>query len=301
MSHMNDQTFKGTGVAIVTPFSNHKIDYDGLKRVLEHVINGGVNYIVALGSTGESATLSDKEAREVLDFCIREINGRVPLVAGNFGGNDTAALVEKIKNYNFAGIDAILSSSPAYSKPTQEGILRHFQAILDVCPVPVILYNVPGRTSSNIDWATTVKLANYSSKCIAIKEASGNLVQVTKIINHKPDSFLVISGDDELVIPLISLGGDGVISVIANVLPKSFSSMTKKALEGDYVAARQLNAISYPLHQWLYIEGNPVGIKTAMEARKICSRQVRLPLAPMTDENASKLQETLKVVLEKGG
>lgn len=290
---MKDSRFIGTGVAIVTPFKDAQVDFTSLAKVLGHVISGGVDYIVALGSTGESATQSDEEARAVLDFCIREINGRVPLVAGNFGGNDTAALVRKIKSYNFDGISAILSSSPSYSKPTQEGIFQHYKALADVCPVPIILYNVPGRTSSNMEWNTTVRLAQYSTKFIGIKEASGNLIQVTKIINHKPDHFLVISGDDELVLPLISLGGDGVISVIANALPDEFSTMIRTALNGNFKEAAKQNAGTYALHQWLYIEGNPVGIKAAMETLEICSREVRLPLANMTDDNFQKLSAAM--------
>lgn len=293
---MKDSRFIGTGVAIVTPFKDNSVDFVGLQNVINHVIDGGVDYIVALGSTGESATLSEDEARKVLDFCIREINGRVPLVAGNFGGNDTAALVRKLKSYNFDGITAILSSSPAYSKPTQEGIFQHYKALADVCPVPIILYNVPGRTSSNMEWMTTVRLANYSSKFIGIKEASGNLIQVTKIINHKPDHFLVISGDDELVLPLICMGGDGVISVITNALPNEFSTMIRTALNGNFKEAAIQNASTYPLHQWLYIEGNPVGIKAAMETLDICAREVRLPLSNMTDDNFQKLKAAMNQI-----
>lgn len=293
---MKDSRFIGTGVAIVTPFKDNSVDFVGLQNVINHVIDGGVDYIVALGSTGESATLSEDEARKVLDFCIREINGRVPLVAGNFGGNDTAALVRKLKSYNFDGITAILSSSPAYSKPTQEGIFQHYKAIADVCPVPIILYNVPGRTSSNMEWMTTVRLANYSSKFIGIKEASGNLIQVTKIINHKPDHFLVISGDDELVLPLICMGGDGVISVITNALPNEFSTMIRTALNGNFKEAAIQNASTYPLHQWLYIEGNPVGIKAAMETLDICAKEVRLPLSNMTDDNFQKLKAAMNQI-----
>lgn len=295
---MKDSRFIGTGVAIVTPFRNNEIDFDALGKVVEHVITGGVNYIVALGSTGESATLDENEARKVLDFCLEKINGRVPMVAGNFGGNDTRALVNKIKSYRFDGVEAILSSSPAYSKPSQEGIYRHYQAVADTSPVPVILYNVPGRTRSNMEWQTTCRLAEYSPNIIAIKEASGDLIQVTKIIKNKPADFIVTSGDDELVIPLISLGGDGVISVMANALPKAFSRMIEAALAQDFPEAVRLNNLTYDLHTWLYAEGNPVGIKSALEILGICSNEVRLPLSPMTAETYRKLTETLEKVLE---
>lgn len=295
---MKDSRFIGTGVAIVTPFRNNEIDFDSLGKVVEHVISGGVNYIVALGSTGESATLDENEARKVLDFCLEKINGRVPMVAGNFGGNDTRALVNKIKSYRFDGVAAILSSSPAYSKPSQEGIFRHYQAVADACPVPVILYNVPGRTRSNMEWQTTCRLAEYSPNIIAVKEASGDLIQVTKIIKNKPADFIVTSGDDELVIPLISLGGDGVISVMANALPKAFSATIAAALRQNFTEAVRLNSLTYDLHTWLYAEGNPVGIKSALEVLGLCSNEVRLPLSPMTTETYRKLAATLENVLE---
>ncbi|KXK38592.1 MAG: 4-hydroxy-tetrahydrodipicolinate synthase [Saprospiraceae bacterium] len=296
---MKDQRFIGTGVAIITPFKNGAIDFPGLEQVINHVINGGVNYIVALGSTGEAATLSDDEQRSILDFCIEKVDNRVPIVAGNFGMNNTHALTQKIKNYNFEGISAILAASPAYVKPTQEGIFRHFAAVAEVCPVPVILYNVPGRTSSNMDWETTVRLARHSDKFIGIKEASGNLQQVTKIIKNKPEHFLVISGDDEVILPICALGGDGVISVIANVLPKAFSQTINFALDQDYYAARKLNEKTYDLHKWLYIEGNPVGIKAAVASIGLCTKEVRLPLAEMTDGNYVRLKDELDQILNQ--
>ena len=290
---MKDQRFIGTGVAIITPFRDNQIDFSALSSLIEYVINGGVNYIVALGSTGETATLNEDEARSVLDFCIERIHNRVPLVAGNFGWNDTKELVKKIRGYNFSGIDAILSSSPAYVKPSQEGIFRHYAAVSDACPVPVILYNVPGRTRSNIEWETTVRLAEYSKDIIGIKEASGDLIQTTRIIKNKPDHFIVTSGDDEVALPMTAVGGDGVISVMANALPKAFSQMINFALDQDYYAARELNFKTYDLHKWLYIEGNPVGIKSAMEILGFCTNEVRLPLAPLSEANYAKLKEEL--------
>lgn len=294
---MKDQRFIGTGVAIITPFKNNEIDFKAFSRIIDYVINGGVNYIVALGSTGETATLNDDEARSILDFCIEKIDNRVPLVAGNFGWNDTKELVKKIKEYNFDGIDAILSSSPAYIKPSQEGIFRHYAAVADVCPIPVILYNVPGRTRSNMEWETTVRLAEYSKTFVGIKEASGDLIQTTRIIKNKPEHFIVTSGDDEVALPMTAVGGDGVISVMANAFPKAFSQMINFALDQDYYAARELNFKTYDLHKWLYIEGNPVGIKSAMEILGYCTNEVRLPLAPLSEGNYAKLkEEVLKIV-----
>lgn len=290
---MKDQRFIGTGVAIITPFRNNEIDFTAMGSLIEYVINGGVNYIVALGSTGETATLNEDEARSVLDFCIERINNRVPLVAGNFGWNDTKELVKKVKEYNFSGIDAILSSSPAYVKPSQEGIFRHYAAVADVSQVPVLLYNVPGRTRSNMEWETTVRLAEYSKNIIGIKEASGDLIQTTRIIKNKPEHFIVTSGDDEVALPMTAVGGDGVISVMANALPKAFSQMINFALDQDYYAARELNFKTYDLHKWLYIEGNPVGIKSAMEILGYCTNEVRLPLSPLSEANYAKLKEEL--------
>ena len=290
---MKDQRFIGTGVAIITPFKDNEVDYTSLANIIDHVINGGVNYIVALGSTGETATLNEAEARDILDFCIKHINNRVPLVAGNFGGNDTKELVKKIKDYNFDGVSAILSSSPAYIKPSQEGIYRHYMALAEVSPVPIIIYNVPGRTRSNIEWETTVRLAEDSKNFVGIKEASGDLIQTTRIIKNKPDHFIVTSGDDEVALAMTAVGGDGVISVMANALPKAFSQMINFALDQDYYAARSLNFKTYDLHKWLYVEGNPVGIKSAMEVLGFCTNEVRLPLSPLSAPNYAKLKEEL--------
>lgn len=290
--------FRGTGVAIVTPFIHQEIDFESIDRVVEHVINGGVDYIVALGSTGETATLDEDESKLVLDHVIAKNNGRVPIVTGNFAGNNTKDLVRKIKNYDFTGIDAILSSSPAYVKPTQEGIYQHYMSIAEVSPVPVILYNVPGRTRSNIEWETTIRLANDSPNIIGIKEASGDLIQTTRIIKNRPEGFIVTSGDDEIAMPMIACGGDGVISVIANAFPVQFSEMVKHALADDFVKARLENLSIYDLHKWLYIEGNPVGIKSAMKYLGIIrTNEVRLPLFPMSEANYAHLAKTIDSIL----
>lgn len=295
---MKHSQFVGTGVAMITPFINNEIDYNTIERIIEHLIDGGVNYIVALGSTGETATLNEEESRKVLDVVIASVNKRVPIVAGNFGGNNTLELCKKISQYNFNGIDAILSSSPAYVKPSQEGIFQHFMEMEKVCPIPIILYNVPGRTRSNMEWTTTIRLAEASKKFIGIKEASGDLIQATRIIYNRPVDFFVTSGDDEVALPMVACGGEGVISVIGNAFPVEFSGMINAALANDYVEARRLNKFTYDLHKWLYIEGNPVGIKSAMQILGFGSNDVRLPLSNMSKANFANLEKALKSVLE---
>ena len=291
-----DRRFIGTGVAIITPFKDNAVDFDGLTRVINHVIDGGVDYIVALGSTGETATLDRQESKAVLDHVIQINDGRKPLVAGNFAGNNTKELCEYIASYDYSGIDAILSSSPAYVKPNQEGIYQHYMAMAAVSPIPIILYNVPGRTRSNMEWETTIRLANSSDKFIGIKEASGDLIQATRIIKNRPSNFFVVSGDDEVTLPLIAIGGEGVISVMANAFPKEFSAMVNAAIRSDLNEARRLNFLTYDLHKWLYIEGNPVGIKSAAKILGLCGNDVRLPLAKMSESNYELLkQEVLKI------
>ena len=294
---MKHSQFVGTGVAMITPFENGEVDFATIERIVEHLIGGGVNYIVALGSTGETATLNEEESRKVLDVVISTVNKRVPVVAGNFGGNNTLELCKKIKGYNFSGIDAILSSSPAYVKPSQEGIYQHFMEMDKVCPVPIIMYNVPGRTRSNMEWYTTVRLAEASKKFIGIKEATGDLIQATRIINNCPSDFIVTSGDDEVALPMVACGGDGVISVIGNAFPKEFSGMIRAALDGDFKEARRLNKLTYDLHKWLYIEGNPVGIKSAMKILGFGTNDVRLPLARMSEPNFEELKKALLTVM----
>jgi len=293
---MKNPNLKGTGVAVVTPFLKGKIDFPALTKIVKHLIKGGVDYLVPLGSTGESTLLNAEEQRSVLDHVISVNNGKLPIVAGNFGGNNTKALIEKIIGFNFTGIDAILSSSPEYVKPSQEGIFKHFMALEKICPVPIIIYNVPGRTRSNIEWETTIRLANASKKFIGIKEASGDLIQATRIIKRRPKNFLVLSGDDELALPLIGIGGDGLISVIGNVLPKEYSSMIKFALNGDFKKAQKINNHLFDLHHWLYIESNPVGIKTAMQIKGLCESDVRLPLFKMSTKNFKELKNCLQKI-----
>ncbi|MEM9545682.1 MAG: 4-hydroxy-tetrahydrodipicolinate synthase [Bacteroidota bacterium] len=295
---MKHSEFIGTGVAMVTPFRNGEIDFPTIERIVEYIIEGGVEYLVILGSTGETATLNDFESRKVLDAVISTANKRVPIVAGNFGGKNTRVLCEKIKSYNFKGIDAILSSSPEYVKPSQEGIYSHFMELEKVSPVPIIMYNVPGRTRSNMEWTTTIRLAEASDKFIGIKEATGDLIQATRIIYNKPENFFVTSGDDEVALPMVACGGHGVISVIGNAFPTAFSDMIRAALKNDFEEARRLNKQTYDLHKWLYIEGNPVGIKSAMQLLGYGTNEVRLPLVRMSEANYIELEKVFNSVLE---
>ena len=239
---------KGTGVALITPFNeDFSIDYDSLEELINYQINGGIDFLVVMGTTGESATLSSQEKMEVITFCKKINNCRLPIVLG-IGGNNTFALIEEIKSTDLEGIDAILSVSPYYNKPTQDGIYLHYKMISEACPLPIILYNVPGRTSSNISANTTLRLANDFENIVAIKEASGDLVQIEKIINDRPNNFLVLSGDDGLTSKIIEIGGDGVIAVIGQSHPKEFSKMVNTGLAGDFVKANQLHEKLNPIY-----------------------------------------------------
>lgn len=289
--------FRGTGVALVTPFRGGKIDYADLERIINYTIDGGVDYLVSLGTTGEAVNLNEKECQEILNFTAKVANNRLPLVAGLFGDNNTYRLVNRLNKYDLRGYSAVMSASPHYVKPNQEGIFRHFMEVEKATPLPVILYNVPGRTSSNMSAETTLRLANASNKFIAIKEASGDIAQATKIIKDKPDNFLVISGDDPTALGLIACGGDGVISVIANAFPDQFSDMIKAALNGDFSTAAKLNANLINVHDWLYVDGNPVGIKATLEILGFCKQDVRLPLGPMSQANFLQLEKEIKKAL----
>jgi 4-hydroxy-tetrahydrodipicolinate synthase len=295
---MKQLDLQGTGVALITPFkgTERAVDYGALERIIEHVITGGVDYIVSLGTTGEAVPLSADECRKVLDFTIKTVKGRLPIVAGLFGSNYTAKIVAALQRYNFDGIDAIMSSSPAYVKPTQEGIFLHYMQLAKASPLPIIIYNVPGRTSSNVAAQTTLRLANESDKFIAVKEASGDLYQAMQIIKDKPDHLQVLSGEDPLTLAMIACGGDGVISVIANAFPREFSGMVRAALNDDLQTARKLNNLLLDVHPPLYEECNPAGIKAVMEHLGFCSRDVRLPLAPATETLSEKLKEIISKV-----
>lgn len=284
----------GTGVALVTPFRNHAIDYTALERLIEHTIAGGVDFLVSLGTTGEAITQSPEECRDVLTFTIEKTAGRVPVVAGLFGSNYTEKLTRALQVYDLNGVAAIMSSSPAYSKPTQEGIFRHYMAVAEASPAPVIIYNVPGRTSSNVEAATTLRLAQASEQFIAVKEASGDLAQAMSIIKDMPPHFQVWSGEDPLTLPMIACGATGVISVIANAFPKAFSGMVRHARAGELQKARQLNDPLHPVHPFLYADGNPAGIKGVLEMLGICSKETRIPLMPITDSNYRALYAQLQ-------
>ncbi|MCA8830060.1 4-hydroxy-tetrahydrodipicolinate synthase [Hymenobacter pini] len=270
---------RGTGVALVTPFTptpDRAVDYAALRRLLDFTIDGGVEYLVINGTTAESPTLTTEEKAEILRVAKEHVAGRVPLVYG-IGGNDTAAVERTIRNTDLSGIAALLSASPHYNKPSQRGIIAHYQRLADASPVPVLLYNVPGRTSSNLTAATTLELAKHPN-IIGIKEASGNLEQCIAIAAAKPDDFLLISGDDMMTTSLISFGGVGIISVLANAFPRRFSDMTRAALAGDFQEASRLLFSFVELNPLMYEESNPVGVKAALAAQGICDDAVRLPL-----------------------
>ncbi|MBV6655411.1 MAG: 4-hydroxy-tetrahydrodipicolinate synthase [Mameliella sp.] len=287
----------GTGVAVVTPFQNKAIDFPALSRLIDFTIEGGVDFIVSLGTTGEAITQTPEECRAVLSYTVKHVDGRVPVVAGLFGSNYTEKLVNALKTYDFTGIAAIMSSSPAYNKPSQEGIYQHYMAVAEASPVPIIIYNVPGRTSSNIEAATTLRLAHSSDKFIAVKEASGDLAQSISILKDKPEDFQVWSGEDPLTLPMIACGATGAISVIANAFPKAFSNMVSHAMAGDFHASKQWNDRLHDIHPYLYVDGNPSGIKGALEMLGICSKETRIPLVPLTDATYNSMRE----VIEKAG
>ncbi len=285
---------KGTGVAMVTPFDgNGKVDHEALKRLTSFLVDGGVDYLVVMGTTGESVTLSKSEKKEVLQTVLATNAGRIPVVLG-VGGNNTAELCDELGHLDTSGISAILSVSPAYNKPTQEGIYAHYKAVSESSPLPIILYNVPGRTGSNMTAATTLRLARDFSNIIGIKEASGNVEQCIDILKRRPSDFLVISGDDNLTLALIAFGADGVISVVGNAFPKHFSDLVRSALGGDYVAARSLQYRLFDIINMLFAEGNPGGVKCALKELGICEEHMRLPLVPVSDALRQKLTEHVK-------
>jgi 4-hydroxy-tetrahydrodipicolinate synthase len=286
--------FKGLGVAMVTPFNAEKeIDYDAAERMVEHLVGGGVDYLVLLGTTGESVVLSDDEKKDFVEYVIKKNDERVPIVVG-MGGHDTAKLLKSIKHFDFDGVDAILSVTPYYNKPTQKGLELHFRAVAAQSPVPVILYNVPGRTGINMTAETTLKLAHEVPNIIAIKEASANLNQQTYILRDRPEDFLVISGDDGLALPQICMGMDGVISVVGNVVPKEFSQLVLAALNGNIALAKKVHYKLIELIDALFIEGNPGGAKAALSILGVIENNLRLPLAPISESAYYKLQILLE-------
>ena len=285
--------FHGTGVAMVTPFnSDGSIDHSGIKNIIDHIISGGVEYIVSLGTTGEAATLSSEEKKEIWEATAQHNAGRVPLIAG-IGGNNTAEVVRDLKIFNSKDYQAVLSVSPYYSKPTQEGIYQHYKAIAEASDLPILLYNVPGRTSMNISVETTLRLANDFKNIIGTKEASGNFDQFNLIIRDKPEDFLVISGDDAIALPLISTGAVGVISVIGNALPRILSTMVRMCLDGKFIEAQPLHYSLIEFTRLCFADGNPGGVKSALKLLDICDDVLRLPLVSVGSEITSLIREEL--------
>jgi 4-hydroxy-tetrahydrodipicolinate synthase len=288
------EKIKGTGVALITPFNEDlSVDYIGLEKLINHQIEGGIDYLVLMGTTGESAVLSKSEKQEVIAFCKKINDGRLPIVLG-IGGNNTLALVEEIKTTDFTGVDAVLSVSPCYNKPTQEGIYQHYKMIADVCPLPIVLYNVPGRTASNMEVETTLRLANDFENIVAVKEASGDMDQIMKILKDKPADFVVLSGDDGLTLPMIYMGAEGVISVIGQSHPKQYSDMVSFGMSGNKQIANQLHYKLYDFYGPLYAEGNPAGVKACLELLGICKSVVRPPLVGASDAIKNELKSLMK-------
>ena len=281
--------FIGTGVALITPFRKQEtIDFSKLEPLINNIINNGVDYIVALGTTSEAATMTETERRALQDFIIETVGGRVPIMLG-LGGNNTLAVRDAIANTNFDGVSSILSVAPYYNKPNQRGLAQHFKQIAESSPVPVVIYNVPGRTGVNIQAETTLQLAAECPNIIGIKEASGNISQVMQILRNKPEKFMVISGDDSLTYPMITMGASGVISVLANALPKEMSNMVKYALKGDVKKALPLHFRMLPLMNAIFDEGNPTGIKALMEIQGMIGNTLRMPLVKSSKQLYNKL------------
>ncbi len=291
--------FRGTGVAVITPFKNDSsIDFAALGRVINHVINGGVNYIVALGTTGESVTLTKDEKKAVVSYVVDTIDKRVPLVVG-IGGNNTQEVINGIRHSDLAGIEGILSVAPYYNKPSQKGLFEHFKAIATCSPLPVILYNVPGRTCSNISSDTCLELAHECENIVGVKEASGDISQIMRIIKGKPENFSVISGDDTMIIPIVASGGAGVISVLANAFPAQCSELVNHSLKNNFKSARDMQFKLMEIIELLFIEGNPSGVKAMMSSMGICQNNLRLPLVPVSRNVYARIQKAIEE-LNKG-
>lgn len=285
---------RGTGVALVTPFKdNMEIDFPALERVIDFVINNGVEYVITLGTTGETPTLSKDEKVELILFTYEKVADRVPVVVG-IGGNNTLSLIKDLETFPLQKAAAVLSASPYYNKPSQEGIYQHYKALAEVSPVPIILYNVPGRTGRNMTAATTLRLAHDFKNIVGIKEASGDMAQSMQILKDKPADFLVVSGDDNLAMPQIACGMDGVISVAANCLPKQFSEMVRLSLKGNFAAAKLLNDQMLEAYDLLFAENNPAGVKAFMTELNLIENYLRLPVVPLSEGLHSSVKNYLQ-------
>jgi len=288
------EQLRGTGVALITPFeSNGSVDYAALEKVIHFVISDGVDYVVTLGTTGETPTLSKAEKKEIATFTFEKVAGRVAVVVG-IGGNNTTELVDELGSFPLERAAAVLSASPYYSKPSQEGLFQHYKALAEASPKPLLLYNVPGRTGRNLNAATTIRLAREVKNVAGIKEASGDMAQCMEILRDKPADFLVISGDDALALPQIACGMDGVISVAANGFPREFSEMVRLSLKGDLMGAKALNDRLIAAYEIMFAENNPAGIKGAMAEKKLIGNYLRLPVVPLSEGLQAKWKEYLR-------
>jgi 4-hydroxy-tetrahydrodipicolinate synthase len=285
---------RGTGVAIITPFKeDESIDFDALGTLIDHIISNGIEYVVTLGTTGETPTLEKQEKVDIINYTFEKINGRVPVVVG-IGGNSTKEVINALETLPIEKATAILSASPYYNKPSQEGIFQHYKAIAESSPKPVILYNVPGRTGRNVEATTTLRLAHEVKNIAGIKEAGNSIPQCMQILKDRPDNFLVVSGDDDLVLPELAAGIDGVISVAANCFPKNFSNMVRAGLEGNFTKANELN---YPLIQayhLLFVENNPAGVKAFLSEMGMIKNVLRLPVVPLSASILAQVKDYLK-------
>lgn len=285
--------FRGMGVAVITPFNEDgKTDFAALQRIIEHLIKGKTDYLVIQGTTGESVTIKKDEKRAILDFVLEINNKQLPVVYG-IGGYDTAEILETLEKTDLDGVDAILSVSPYYNKPTQEGIYQHYKKLNEHTPKPIILYNVPGRTGRNVLAETTLRIANDCKNIIGIKEASGSFNQIMSIIQERPKDFLVTCGDDAIALPAVSVGADGVISVVGNAFPFEFSEMIRHALKGEYEAAQKIHYQLLDIIQNLFVESNPSGIKEVMKILGICGNTTRLPIVPVSEATSKKIYQLL--------
>lgn len=291
---MKHNIFRGLGIALITPFKQDgSVDYASLEKLVQYQLDNGADFLCILATTGETPCLTSDEKERIKELVINKVKGQIPIVVG-CGGNNTAAVVEELKTGNFKGIDGILSVCPYYNKPSQEGLYQHFKAIANATELPVILYNVPGRTGINMKAETTVRLANDCENVVAVKEASGNLEQVDEILKNKPDGFAVLSGDDSLTYPMIACGADGVISVIGNALPKEFSRMCRLERRGEFEAAVKIHHKFTDLYSLLFVDGNPAGVKALLHEMGFIENVLRLPLVPTRVATVQKMSQILK-------